>query len=105
MSASDQNQSIPVNQLPPEFWERVDKVIELANDQAKQCSIGEMGLSLIYAVARYNAFEVARTTGNKQTMESAKEEAIQHFITQYDKMLNANMDDYIGNYDSYLEKV
>ena len=35
-------------------------------------------------------------------MAAAKEETIEYFVTEYRKMLDENMDDYINNFRSYM---
>lgn len=87
--------------VPPEFWERADKVIALANEQAKGSTIGKVSSSLLYAAARYASFNVASSANDVEEMKKDKEEAIKYFTEQYRKMLVENLDDYIDNYDKY----
>jgi hypothetical protein len=35
-------------------------------------------------------------------MAEAKEETIEYFVTEYRKMLEENLDDYINNFESYM---
>ena len=62
----------------PEFWNRVNVLINLANDQCDSADPGEVGASIMYASARFNAFLVAR------------------------KMMEDNLDDFIANHANYL---
>lgn len=41
---------------------------------------------------------------NAEEMTAAKEEAIDYFVTEYRKMLEENMDDYISNFQSYMQR-
>jgi hypothetical protein len=91
-------------EVPREFWERADKIIALANDQAKDATIGQVSSSLLYATARFNSFNVATSAKDVAEMEKDKEEAIKYFTKQYKKMLIENLDDYIENYESYEPK-
>ena len=87
--------------IPPEFWERADKVIALANEQVKGSTIGKVSSSLLYAAARFASFNVASSATDAEEMKKDKEEAIKYFTEQYRKMLIENLDDYIENYEKY----
>ncbi|MFL6632455.1 MAG: DUF3144 domain-containing protein, partial [Massilia sp.] len=63
----------------------------------------EVSASTLYASARFNAFIVAATTGNPQAMSSEKERALEYFTDQFRKMMEANLDDFIENYDQYMK--
>jgi len=87
--------------IPPEFWERADQVIALANAQVKGTTIGKVSSSLLYAAARFNSFNVASSADGVDEMKKDKEEAIRYFTEQYKKMLTENLDDYIENFERY----
>ena len=93
------------NEIPPEFWERADEVIALANEQVKGSTIGKVSASLLYAAARFNAFNAASSVIDAEDMKKDKEEAISYFTEQYKEMLIENLDDYIENYDKYTRSV
>jgi hypothetical protein len=87
--------------IPPEFWERADQVIALANEQVKDSTIGKVSSSLLYAAARFSSFNVASSADDVEEMKKDKEEAIRYFTEQYRKMLVENLDDYIENFEKY----
>jgi hypothetical protein len=87
----------------PEFFDRANALINLANDQCAATHPSEVSASTLYASARFNAFIVASTTGNAQTMASEKERALEYFTDQFRKMMVANLDDFIENYDAYMK--
>ena len=87
--------------IPPEFWKRADQVIALANEQVKDSTIGKVSSSLLYAAARFNAFNVASSADDVEEMKRDKEEAIRYFTEQYKNMLIENIDDYIENFKKY----
>jgi hypothetical protein len=89
------------NEVSPEFWERADEIIALANEQAKECDIGKVSSSTLYAAARYNAFNVASSADDVEEMKKDKQEAIKYFVDQYQKMLTENLDEYIASYEKY----
>jgi hypothetical protein len=85
----------------PEFWERVNAVIDLANEQCKGAPQGEISSSLLYATARFHAFIVASAASDVDEMKANRQEAIDYFPEQYKKMLIENLDEYIKNFDDY----
>ena len=89
------------DEIPPEFWSRADEVIAIANEQVKDSTIGKVSSSLLYAAARFNAFNVASSADDVDEMIKDKEEAIRYFTEQYRKMLLENLDEYIENYQEY----
>lgn len=89
------------DKVPQEFWDRADEVIALANNQVKDSTIGKVSSSLLYAVARFNSFNVANSASDVEEMRQDKEEAIRYFTEQYRKVLEENLDDYIENFDLY----
>jgi hypothetical protein len=36
-------------------------------------------------------------------MQSSKEETIEYFVVEFKKMLEENLDDYIENFDEYMQ--
>ncbi|MBB5366827.1 MULTISPECIES: DUF3144 domain-containing protein [unclassified Janthinobacterium] len=87
----------------PEFWERADQIIAVANQQCEHSNGGEVATSLLYAAARFNAFLVASKTNDPVKMQQEKEEAVAFFTEQYKRMLNDNFNDYIANFAKYTD--
>ena len=86
-----------------QFFERADAHIDLSNQQiSEEVGSEKVNASLMYATARFNAWVSARGWTNKQELSEAKEETIEYFITEYRRMLEANIDDYIANFDRYM---
>jgi hypothetical protein len=88
----------------PEFWNRADAVIGLANEQCRNADSGEVSSSLLYAAARFNAHIVGISASDRKELEAHREESIAFFSGEYKKMLIENLDDYIENYDKYMAK-
>lgn len=86
----------------PEFWERADQIIALANEQCTQNTGNEVATSLLYAAARFNAFLIA-SKGDAAKMQQEKDGAIAFFTEQYKRMLTDNFNDYITNFDKYTQ--
>ncbi|MCP5244946.1 MAG: DUF3144 domain-containing protein [Burkholderiales bacterium] len=93
------------NEIPPEFWERADEIISLANVQVKGSTVGKVSASLLYAAARFNAFSVASSALDADEMKKDKKEAINYFVEQYKEMLIENLDNYIENFDEFTKNV
>lgn len=93
-----------MQEVDDEFYDRADAHIHLSNDQiTEKIGRGKVSASFMYAVARFNAWVSACGWTNSKEMEEAKEETIEYFVTQYRKMLEENLDDYISNFESYME--
>lgn len=87
-----------------EFYERADAHILLSNKQISGDSgPGKVSASFMYAVARFNAWLSACGFNNADEMKQAREETIDYFLGEYRKMLEENMDDYINNFDTYMQ--
>ena len=86
------------------FYARADAHISLSNQQvSEEVSAGQVSASAMYSVARFNAWLSARNWNNQQEMAAAKEEAINYFVKEYRMMLEENMDDYIANFNRYMQ--
>jgi hypothetical protein len=86
------------------FYERADAHIHLANNQVSdEIGRGMVSASFMYAVARYNAYVSACGYESKEQMVEKKQDIIEYFSTEYRKMLEENLDDYINNFDSYMK--
>ena len=84
------------------FWQRVDAVVNLANDQINPAHPNDVGASAMYAVARFNAFVLAKTTGSPDNMKSERERALDYFTGQFRMMLESNLDDFTENFAKYM---
>jgi hypothetical protein len=86
----------------PEFWERVNTVINLANTQCDKALPNEVGASAMFAAARFNAYILARTTASAENMAIEKERALEYFVDQFRNMMASNLDDFAENFDRYM---
>ncbi|WP_028109476.1 DUF3144 domain-containing protein [Ferrimonas futtsuensis] len=87
------------------FFDRANAHIHLANDHNKdpQVQAGEVSASFMWALARYNAWFGASGFNSAEEMTVRKEEMMEYYIDEYRKMLEANMKDYIENFDGYMK--
>lgn len=87
------------------FFERADAHIHLSNDQLKQVeSRGQVSASMMYGTARFNAWVSACGFESGAQMAQTRDETIEYFCQQYRLMLEENLDDYIGNFERYMER-
>ena len=86
------------------FYKRADEHIKLSNNQiSKDIPLGDIGASMMYSTARFNAWMNAYSCNNGVEMQVQKQETIEYFMEEYRKMLIENLDEYIENYDSYMK--
>ncbi len=58
---------------------------------------------MMYSVTRFNAWVSACGWNSGEEMKSGKAETLEYFVNEYRKMLEENLDDYIHNFDEYME--
>ncbi len=93
-----------MTEIDDKFYNRADEHIHLSNEQLATGSKGEVSASMMYSVARFNAWVSAAGWRNAKEMQDAKEETIEYFVAEYKKKLTENLDDYIKNFDHYMNK-
>ena len=86
-----------------EFFERADAHINLSNEQMDNATGGEVSASMMYSLARFNAWISARGFDTSKEMQSRKADTVEYFVSEYKQMLEENMDDYISKYDDYMK--
>lgn len=69
-----------------------DKFIELANEFIKTESKERVGAAILFAAARYNAFEASSKSND---LKKDKNDVLNWYSLEYKRMLDANMDDLI----------
>ncbi len=86
------------------FYERADAHIHLSNSQiTEEIGKGKVSASNMYATARFNAWVSACGWNSGQEMAEAKQETLEYFVSEFRKMLEENLDDYIENFESYMQ--
>ena len=79
----------------------IDSFIDRANDLAEQNSPENVGMALLFAASRFNAFVVSQHAENREDYERDMEKARQFFLSQYQEMLSENLQEYKKVYDKY----
>jgi hypothetical protein len=92
-----------MSDVDEQFYERADTHIDLSNEQLKDIGRGKESASMMYAVARFNAWVSACGFDGSEEMAAARQETIDYFVTEHRKMLEENLDDYIGSFDKYMK--
>lgn len=89
--------------IDDEFYERADQHIQLSNQQiTEEIGIGKVSASMLYATSRFNAWISANGWSTGEELANAKQEIIEYFLTEYHKMLEENLDNYIENFEEYM---
>ena len=91
-------------EVDEEFYDRADAHILLANDTISETvGRGKVSSSFLYAASRFNAWVSACGWSNSGEMAEAKQETMDYFVNEYRKMLDENLQDYIDNFDEYMQ--
>jgi len=90
-----------MSKVDDDFFNRADEHIHLANDQMVKVSMGKVSASMLYSVARFNAFVTASGCSSMAEMKKSRQMTIDFFVKEYEKMLIENLDDYIVHFDKY----
>lgn len=73
--------------------EMVDQFIAIANELSKTQTKDRVGAAIMFAAARYNAFV---SLGKSSDLSKDKHSALKWHTKEYNKMLDANLDELIG---------
>ncbi|MBT6700697.1 MAG: DUF3144 domain-containing protein [Gammaproteobacteria bacterium] len=85
---------ITEEELDSQFKEMIDSFIDQANELSKQNHIENVSLALLHAASRYNAYVVSNHATSLTEYESELDKARSFFMSNYDDMLNENLQDY-----------
>jgi hypothetical protein len=86
------------------FFERADAHIHLANDHMANIGRGKVSASFLYGAARFNVYVSACNCDSKDHMVAERQNIRDYYVTEYTKMLEEHLDDYIDNFESYMAK-
>jgi len=90
-------------EIDDNFFDRADEHINLSNKQLSNSTRGKVSASMMYSVARFNAWVSACSFKNSEEMKATKQEVLDYFVKEYKKMLDENLDDYIENFDKFMK--
>jgi len=76
------------NEIPQEFYDVVDRFINLANDLGKEWPRSRVSAALMFAAARYNVYN---WLNREVDLEQSLDEAVAYYREQYEKMFRDNV--------------
>lgn len=89
------------------YRQMVDSFIDRANQLAEDNGAENVGMALLFAASRFNAFVVSQHAQSLEAYKADKVKAKQFFAAQYDEMLDENLEDYqqvYNRYSSFIKK-
>jgi phosphate uptake regulator len=93
--------SISDDEVDTLYREMIDSFIDQANQLADQNSPENVGMALLFAASRFNAFVVSQHAENIDDYEKDLVKAQDFFRAQYQEMLDENLEDYKKIYAKY----
>lgn len=81
-------------QIMAEFYEMVDEFVHLANELNEKHNSTKISSAMMFAAARYNAFNFFVTDGEREN----EAQAIDYYCEQYRKMLLDNFQETRNSY-------
>ena len=93
--------SISDEELDEIYRRTVDLFIDKANELAESNSIENVGMALLYAASRFNAYVVSQHATTLEDFEKDLPRAREFFQGQYAQMLDENLEDYKQVYTKY----
>ena len=88
------DQEMTDEELDEHFRALVDVFIDQANELVKSSSPENIGLAMLHAASRYNAFVVSSHAPSLAEYNRDYFKARDFFLNQYQEMLDQNMEDY-----------
>jgi hypothetical protein len=92
------------DELDDGFTDRADAHIRLSNEQLESIGSGKVSASMMYATARFNAWLSATTVSSAEDMRAVRPKTVAFLLSEYGRMLNEHLDDYIENFDAYMKR-
>ncbi len=95
------DQEMGDEELDVQYRAMIDQFIDQSNQFAETNSPENVGMALLFAASRFNAFVVSQHAESLADYEKDLGKAKSFFSTQYGEMLDENLDDYKKTYDKY----
>lgn len=83
------------------YREMANSFIDKANELAGENSPENVGMALLFAASRFNAFIVSQHSNNLESYEADLPKAKEFFTSQYEDMLEENLEDYKQVFNKY----
>ena len=88
-------------ELDARYREIIDAFIDQANELAGHNSIENVGMAMLYAASRFNAFVVSEHASSEEAYAADVPKARAFFRSQYQQMLDENLADYQQVFQKY----
>lgn len=76
------------------FRKLADRFIDTANRQTEDTEPSVISSSFLYAASRFCAFVVAGKAGDSERYDKLKDEALEYYTNEFQRMLSENLDNY-----------
>ena len=93
--------TISDDELDEVYRRMVDLFIDRANELAENNSPENVGMALLFAASRFNAYVVSQHAQTLEDYERDLPKAREFFQAQYRQMLDENLEDYKQLYSKY----
>ena len=97
--------SISDEELDKRYREIVDSFIDQANELTGHNSPENVGMAMLFAASRFNAFVVSQHAKDLGSYQADLPRAREFFSSRYAEMLQENLDDYMKIYQKYASFV
>ena len=84
------------------FYDRANAHINLSNEQLEQDVHGKVSASMMYSTARFCTSLTASGYNTSVEMATHRKENVDYFVREFRLALEENMDEYIKNFDQYM---
>jgi len=87
-----------------QYWKNVEAFIQQANELAAEQGMDSVSSGLLFAAARFSAFNAATKYNDAEQLNQDKEEAVKYFTSLFRKMFDENMEEYSQHFDSMIQQ-
>jgi len=95
--------TISDDELDVAYRGTVDLFIDRANELAEDNSPENVGMALLFAASRFNAYVISQHAQTLEDYEQDLPKAREFFLAQYQQMLDENLEDYKQVYSKYAQ--
>ncbi len=99
--ADNNAENNPANDV---YWKIIEEFIDQANHISSTQGLDSVSSALMYAAARFSAFNAASKYDSADALSVDKQEAVKYFSETFKKMFQQNMDEYEKNFEKYITR-
>jgi hypothetical protein len=105
MTDKDSGNVIDDDEIDAQYRQMVDSFIDRANELVEENSMENVGMALLFAASRFNAYVVSQHAETGEAFQADLPKAREFFKNQYREMLDENLEDYQQIYNKYSKFV